>query len=198
MTIKCWSELQDLYGCAACSTLSELNDMGIPASCEGDVPGLVTMDILHSLTGKTSFFADLVCRCDGAGIKAWHCGFGPFSLADSSGKKAFIEQVTLRNGCGAGHQYTMKTGRVTMCRFSETQEGYRIFAAPGYTKAPDRKILGVQTDIIFDAGFDKVLSCIIENGFEQHYAIVHEDVCDQLKVFSKWMNMGYIQEKVGE
>lgn len=198
LTLKCWSELQDLYGCAGCSTLSELNDLGIPASCEGDLPGLVTMDILHCLTGKTPFFADLVCRCDGAGIKAWHCGFGPFSLSDGCGEKCFIEQATMRNGYGAGHQYTMKLGRVTMCKFSEYEGEYRIFAASGQTKTPDRKILGVQTDIIFDAGFDRVLSCIVENGLEQHYAIIHEDVSEQIKEFAKWMNMTYLEEKAGE
>ena len=198
VTMKCWPELQQLYGCAGCSTLSELNDMGVPACCEGDIPGLITMDVLHMFTGKSPFFADLVCRNTGAGLKAWHCGFGPFSLADDSGDACFIEQATMRGGIGAGHQYTMKRGRVTMCRFSEQPDGYKLFAAAGCTQSPDRKILGVQTDIQLDAGFDKVFASIVENGLEQHFAIVHGDLCGQLRVFSKWMGMRYVEEKAGE
>ena len=76
-----------------------------------------------------------------------------------------------------------------MCKLSENKDGYRLLAAGGQTVAPDRTLLGVQTDIQLDSGFDQVLRTIVENGFEQHYAIVHEDVRHTLLALAKWTNI---------
>lgn len=189
LTMKCWPELQSIYQCAGCGALSWLNDEGITACCEGDITGLATMDILRRITGKSVFFADLVASPDMGGVKAWHCGFGPEGLAREPEGVRYVEQATMRNGIGVGVQYEMREGRLSMCKLSEQEEHYAMFLAGGTGVKTDRELLGVQTDIRLDAGFEKALEVIIENGFEQHYGIVHADVDAQMRELAKWMDI---------
>ena len=189
VTMKCWPELQSLYGCAGCAVLSMLNNEGITACCEGDVTGLCTMDILNSFSGKSVFFADLVGRSKAGGLKAWHCGFGPHGLCKENCKITYTEQATMRSGIGTGVQYDIKLDKVTICKLSEQKDSYKLFASQGETVEPDRTLLGVQADIKLDNGFDNVMNILVENGFEQHYAIVHEELYDELAEFSKWTDI---------
>lgn len=189
ITLKCWPELQQICGVSGCGILSHLNDSGITASCEGDVTGLASMDILHRITRKTVFFADLVAAPKGKYLKAWHCGIGPESLASPNSQVEYTHQSTMRNGIGIAIQYEMQLGRVTICKLSENKENYRMLVTGGQTVNPDRTLLGVQTDIQLDVGFDQLLSTIVENGFEQHYAIVHSDARNILRALTRWMDI---------
>ena len=51
VAIQCWDSLEQNYGCAACVTMSMLSDKLIPAACETDLAGAVSMYAL-SLASK--------------------------------------------------------------------------------------------------------------------------------------------------
>ena len=56
-TIRCFDML-DKYKNTSCLALALLNEEGITAGCEGDVPSLLTMHILNSITGRSSFMSN--------------------------------------------------------------------------------------------------------------------------------------------
>lgn len=43
VALQCWDSLEQNYGCAACVSMSMLSNMGIPAACETDLAGAVSM-----------------------------------------------------------------------------------------------------------------------------------------------------------
>ena len=57
LTLRCF-DLLDTIRNTGCLALARLNAEGIPASCEGDIPALVTMAIGHALTGQCGFQAN--------------------------------------------------------------------------------------------------------------------------------------------
>lgn len=57
-TIRCFDLLQG-HDVSACLALSELNNQGVVAGCEGDVPAAFTMLLVRLLTGEPSFMANL-------------------------------------------------------------------------------------------------------------------------------------------
>ena len=57
LTVRCF-DLLGIYKNTACLALAILNEEGITAGCEGDVPTLLTMHILRALTGRSSFQAN--------------------------------------------------------------------------------------------------------------------------------------------
>ena len=57
LTLRCFDLLTEV-GNTGCMALAILNARGIPASCEGDVPALISMVIAHELTGCCGFQAN--------------------------------------------------------------------------------------------------------------------------------------------
>lgn len=71
LTLRCFDILASdkTTGCLA---LAKLNDDGIPAACEGDVPAMLTMIITRLVTGKACFMAN-PSRVHGDEITLAHC-----------------------------------------------------------------------------------------------------------------------------
>lgn len=57
ITIRCF-DLLSTQKTTGCMALAQLNDEGIPASCEGDIPSLITMMIVNDCVRKPSFMAN--------------------------------------------------------------------------------------------------------------------------------------------
>ena len=57
LTLRCFDLLTSV-GNTGCIALAQLNALGIPASCEGDVPALLSMMIAQALVGCTGFQAN--------------------------------------------------------------------------------------------------------------------------------------------
>ena len=57
LTLRCFDLLTEV-GNTGCMALAILNARGIPASCEGDVPALISMVIAHELSGCCGFQAN--------------------------------------------------------------------------------------------------------------------------------------------
>lgn len=57
LTLRCF-DLLSTVGNTGCLALALLNEEGIPAGCEGDVPALITMAVGKALTGSCGFQAN--------------------------------------------------------------------------------------------------------------------------------------------
>jgi len=57
LSLRCFDLLKS-WGNTGCLALSQLNDSGIPASCEGDLPALFTLRVVKALTGLPGFMAN--------------------------------------------------------------------------------------------------------------------------------------------
>jgi len=57
ITVRCF-DLLGIYKNTGCLGISLLNDEGIVAGCEGDIPALISMVILHYLTDEPVFMAN--------------------------------------------------------------------------------------------------------------------------------------------
>ena len=57
LTLRCFDLLTSLHN-TGCLALALLNSEGVPSSCEGDVPALLTMMAAKALTGRSGFQAN--------------------------------------------------------------------------------------------------------------------------------------------
>jgi L-fucose isomerase-like protein len=57
LTVRCFDLLEPLQS-TGCIGLALLNARGIPSACEGDVPALISMMILHYLVGEPGFMVN--------------------------------------------------------------------------------------------------------------------------------------------
>ncbi|MBP6977398.1 MAG: hypothetical protein KBB71_03690 [Lentimicrobiaceae bacterium] len=108
ITVECFSLVQK-NGVTACLALSDLNDHGIPAGCEGDLVSIAGMMLLKEITGHIPWMANL------AGIKGTaalfaHCTAPTDLLAD------FSIQTHFETGKGTAIQGYFEEDKVTLFR----------------------------------------------------------------------------------
>lgn len=123
LTIRCF-DLLDTICNTGCYALAKLNSEGIPSSCEGDVPALLSMMISRALTGCTGFQAN-PARIDvqtGEMLFA-HCTI-PFSMVDE-----FNYDTHFESGIGVGIHGHFPEGPVTVFKISGSLD--RAFVAEG-------------------------------------------------------------------
>ena len=122
-TLRCF-DLLTAVGNTGCLALACFNSEGIPASCEGDVPALLSMMIANALTGISGFQAN-PARIDtetGEMLFA-HCTI-PFNMVENWSFDTHFE-----SGIGVGIHGIFPEGPVTVFKVSGDLK--RHFAAEG-------------------------------------------------------------------
>ena len=122
-TLRCF-DLLTTVGNTGCLALASFNADGIPASCEGDVPALLSMMIAQALIGCTGFQAN-PSRIDvqtGQMLFA-HCTV-PFNMV-----KDWQYDTHFESGIGVGIHGNLPEGPVTVFKVSGKLD--RHFAAEG-------------------------------------------------------------------
>jgi len=177
--IKCRPELIGTHKLGMSAVCSRLTDAGIPACSEGDVDGALTMLVQQAYTGRPTFLADWVQRDDKTNqVLFWHEGTAPTSLANPK----FQPKITngYRDEDNVVFEFPLKSGEVTVARLLPRDGRYRMLVAGGRAVEPPQALKGTHVSIRFEAAAQKLLATILEHGFPQHYAIVYEDIKDEI------------------
>jgi hypothetical protein len=64
-----------------------------------------------------------------------------------------------------------------------------MFIATGKSVIEDRDMKANQSDILFDAKAETVLSTIMDEGIEHHYVIVYQDIKKEILAINKMLNI---------
>lgn len=112
ITIKCF-DLLNTCKTTACYALSQLNDEGIIAGCEGDIPTLWSMMMVKALTGKASFMANPSASSNSErSIDFAHCTV-PLSMTKSYSLPSHFESdigVAIEGDMDLGYYTILKIG----------------------------------------------------------------------------------------
>ena len=127
LTLRCFDLLTTVQN-TGCLALARFNAEGLPASCEGDVPALLSMMIAHALTGVSGFQANPSRIDTGTGrIFFAHCTI-PLNLV-----KEYQFDTHFESGIGVGIHGHFPEGPVTVFKVSGKLDRY--FAAEGELEA---------------------------------------------------------------
>src|SRR6188474_915266 len=74
--IQCWTSLQKNYGCNVCTSMSMMSENMLPAACEVDVTGTLTMYAMQLASNSPSALVDWNNNCadDDEKCVLFHCG----------------------------------------------------------------------------------------------------------------------------
>ena len=187
VAIQCWDSLEQNYGCAPCVTMSMLSDKLIPAACETDIAGAVSMYALSLASGQAPALLDWnnnfaedrnKCVCT-------HCGNFPRSFVGNNNLRLGPLGVLGRtlgkiNTFGAVYA-KVSEGPFTFFRLStddpkgtiKTYLGKGIITNDPY--GMDGCIAVTKVD-----NLQQLMKFICKNGFEHHVAMCRTDVVDIL------------------
>ena len=186
VAVQCWASLEQNYGCAACVTMSMLGEKLLPAACEVDIAGAVSMYALtlaaqgqSALLDWNNNFAEDRNKC-----VCTHCGNFPKSFVRNDLKLGTLG--VLGRTLGKVNTFGAVYGKVTKGDFTF----FRI--STDDTKGTIKAYLGTGEITDDPYGMDGCIAVtkvdnlqilmkhICRNGFEHHVAMVRNDVKDIL------------------
>lgn len=186
VAVQCWDSLEQNYGCAACVTMSMLGEKLLPAACEVDIAGAVSMYALtlaaqgqSALLDRNNNFAEDRNKC-----VCTHCGNFPKSFVRNDLKLGTLG--VLGRTLGKVNTFGAVYGKVTKGDFTF----FRI--STDDTKGTIKAYLGTGEITDDPYGMDGCIAVtkvdnlqilmkhICRNGFEHHVAMVRNDVKDIL------------------
>ncbi|MCP4166957.1 MAG: hypothetical protein GY759_13865 [Chloroflexi bacterium] len=200
--VRCWPEFQsELGGVAPCVAISWLNETGLPASCEGDVLGAISMLASYFVSRQPVTLMDLVALADEPElIQMWHCGPSPASWADEQGQ-SIVFHVTLDRANppeapkhGASSDLVFAPGPVTVARFSQAADTLLLMSAD-VVEGPTRGYAGSRGWLANLRMKDQPLSnadlfeTIAFYGLEHHYPLARGDWTDVFAELAAWTNI---------
>jgi L-fucose isomerase-like protein len=185
--IQCWESVQKNYGCASCLTMSMLGEKLMPAGCEVDITGVVSMYSLMLASGKPPALLDWnnnfgqdrnKCVCT-------HCSNYPKSFMQNE-----IEISTLDIlGTVLGHEDTfgaikgkVAPGPLSFFRVStdDVMGSVKAYLGEGEFTSDfygmDGGIAVTRVD-----NLQKLLKFICKNGFEHHVAMCRGLIADAVE-----------------
>lgn len=190
VAVRCWPEFFRDYQAAACSGLSHLTEAGIPAACEADMLGAVTMLIQYYLTGECTFLGDMV-HIDPEQNSAvyWHCGVCPKPLA--SVKTGPVAGVQPNRNYGFAYDNGLKGGPVTVARLGYVAGGFRMLIVKGEAIDLPNRFWGASVEVKLESKVREVFDFIIKQGYEHHFSLVWQDVSNELIELCELLQIPY-------
>ena len=190
LALRCWPELPDRCGGMACLSLGTSSERRVPAACEGDVMGALSMLALQGVSGRPAALLDLADLDRERGtLQFWHCGNAPQSWAQ--GGRTRLTTHFNRDGVGVVRDMSIRDGPATSFRLLDG--GRRAFVAGGSFAASEAGYDGVRGwfgDLSW-AGVPLDARAFVANVLDQrlphHFAFGHGDLGAALSELSAWL-----------
>ncbi len=191
---RCWPDFFVSFGTPVCMVLSLLNAMKVPASCEADVYGALSMFIGTELTGMSTFFGDPVAMDEKEGtITYWHCGMAACDLARcDTGANVGVHPnrkigPVMDFGC-------KESAKATIFRIGRKPDGsFRFMIAEGSVLDKPKQFNGTSIVVKTDESAEKIVTDTIKNGWEPHYVVIYDRVGNELEKLAHMLDMEVVR-----
>lgn len=111
LTIRCFDLLTAVHN-TGCMSLALLNSQGFTATCEGDVPAMISMAIARRVTAGMPGFQANLSRIEGDNLLFAHCTL-PLSMA-----RSWVYDTHFESGFGVAVHGEIPEGPVTLFKLS--------------------------------------------------------------------------------
>ncbi|GAB4115147.1 MAG: fucose isomerase [Candidatus Caldatribacteriota bacterium] len=183
ITIRCFDLIEN-YQDTSCLGLALLNDEGIIAGCEGDIPALLSMVVLNYLTEQPVFMANpSSIDISQNMVTLAHCTL-PLNMAEQ-----FSLTTHFESGLGVGVRGIIKEGRGTIFKLSAKGEKYFISGGEivENLNLPDL----CRTQIKFR--MDEKVDYFLKNALGNHHLICQGDYSNLITKFFFWSGTGMLR-----
>lgn len=187
---RCWPDFFTAFGTPVCAVLAMLNDMGIPAACEADTYGGLSMYMGQFLTDGPVFFGDPVSMDEGENtITFWHCGTAACSLArDDTGACADVHcnrkiGPTLDFGCKPNENAVIfRIGK-------DENNNFRMFISEGEILDKPKQFNGTSLVVKTKNNAADIINKAVTDGWEPHFAVIYGDAGQSLKALANMLGI---------
>lgn len=218
LAVRCWPEVPDVCGSMACAAMGNLAAgdpaggpaggatpgavgdpvsapgrlprPGVPAACEGDVAGALSMLALQAMSGRSAVLMDLSDVDEAADeLLFWHCGNAPREWA--AGGASRLTTHFNRTGLGTVRDMVLAPGPVTGFRLVGQAEALVMSGTFG---APERAsydgVRGWLGDLRWNGrrlGARAFVTNVLDLGLAHHFAFGRGDLTAALRELCEWL-----------
>jgi len=176
ITVRCF-DLLEIYKNTGCLGLSLLNDEGIMAGCEGDIPALISMAILHYLTDEPVFMANpSSVDINKNEIILAHCTL-PLNMPDK-----FYLKTHFESGLGVGIKGVIGEGEATIFKLSRDGKEYFVSGGEIIENLNSENLCRTQIRFRMNEG----VKYFLQNSLGNHHLICKGDYNKLVREFFKW------------
>lgn len=176
ITVRCFDLLQ-IYKNTGCLGISLLNDEGIVAGCEGDIPALISMVILYYLTDEPVFMANpSSINIDQNEVILAHCTL-PLNMPDEFYLKTHFEL-----GLGVGIKGVIKKGEATIFKISRNAKEYFVSGGEIIENLNGENLCRAQIKFRMNGG----VKYFLQNSLGNHHLVCKGDYSKLVREFFKW------------
>ena len=176
ITVRCF-DLLEIYKNTGCLGLSLLNDEGIIAGCEGDIPALISMVILHYLTDEPVFMANpSSIDINQNEIILAHCTL-PLNMPDK-----FYLKTHFESGLGVGIKGDIREGEATIFKLSGDGKNYFVSGGEIIENLNSENLCRTQIRFRMNEG----VKYFLQNSLGNHHLICKGDYSKLVREFFKW------------
>lgn len=165
LTIRCFDLLGKLET-TACLSLALLNQRGVVATCEGDVPTMISMHLLKKITGQNGFQAN-PSRIDIQGKKMIlaHCTL-PFDMVEK-----FYLDTHFESGIGVAIKGYLKEEKITIFKLSKNLKDYYVTTGKILKNLEESNLCRTQIQLEVDDNIQYFLS----RPYGNHHVVIYGD-----------------------
>lgn len=176
ITVRCF-DLLGIYKNTGCLGLSLLNEEGIVSGCEGDIPALISMTILHYLTDEPVFMANpSSIDIDKNEIILAHCTL-PLNMSDK-----FYLKTHFESGLGVGIQGVIEEGKATIFKLFGDGKNYFVSGGEIVENLNNENLCRTQIRM----KIDEDIKYFLQSSLGNHHLICKGDCSELVKEFFKW------------
>lgn len=174
-TIRCFDLLSSLKT-TSCLALALLNSEGIIATCEGDVPAMITMYVAKKIADRESFQANpSLIDVDKNQMIIAHCTL-PLNMCTSYTFKTHFE-----SGIGVGIKGELKEDRVNVLRLNSALNKFVILKGKIIENLNRDNLCRTQIVIQYDKDSD--VKYFLKNPLGNHHIVIYGDNYTILKEY---------------
>ncbi len=178
VTVRCFDLLEPIKT-TGCLALAILNAEGIYASCEGDVPSLISMAVLGQLTDKPIFQANpSMIDSETKEMILAHCTLPVNMVTD------FSLMTHYESGLGVALRGKIPTGDVTLFKCSGLLDSYFVSKAELIENLTKNDLCRSQIKIQID---DETIEYFLTESIGNHHLICIGDYTELVDEFFKWI-----------
>ncbi len=164
LTLRCFDLLGDDIHNTGCLALSILNGEGIPAGCEGDIPALISMAIIHYLTDNPVFMANpSKIDVEENKIVFAHCTL-PINMPESYELDTHFE-----SGIGVALRGKISLGDATVFKASGDLESYFVSGCEIQKNLSQNNLCRSQIELLMN----KDVNYFLRESIGNHHLIVN-------------------------
>jgi L-fucose isomerase-like protein len=194
LAFRCWPELKDRGIYCPCLALSLIGSTGVQASCEGDIPGALSMLLLSSLSREPSYLSDLTrIEEKEKAIYYFHCGAAAPQLAQENTIHYKCHTYSAWNP-GITVEFPLKPGPITFARIEELLDGsYMLVTYCGEAVKTGMVCAGNPMKAKFETSPTEIVKKLVNSGSGHHQVCTYGNFTKELKIIAEMLNIKFLE-----